>query len=234
MNNCSSVMFPNTPSTQPQRVSVSDVVIAGLPSCCSLFLLMYFWHKPRKFSRRLRMCGQLLATIISGCQGLIVYRMFQIFDCEDLFGSPGDWVALPLTGLIVFNLIVIFIIAPGFPLISSFFFLFLAFLSVFAIWGGSNLEHKSAGVYLMPSMEQFFCTLATTFVLHARGNRGNRGISRTSRTSRVSQITDDSGRQHSTVNGKRTKKSEVMSIDPLQKRTSPHHHLTLSHFYGSP
>ena len=149
------------------------------------------------FTRNMVALAKLTCAIGSVAQGFLVWRAFEIFDCESLFENPMSWVAIPLAALAISHVIVILSLSRRVPRTCALLALLLAGAFAFGEYAGRNLQQTS-GVQLLVPFQQIYCIFVVCFLT---------GVQR--RGAAVA------ARKADTPN---KKNRTLKSIDPLQRR----------------
>lgn len=164
---CPNVMFPDYTSDPPARSSPTMLVVASLPAAVSLLLWAIFEgrrNKPR-FTAGMILFGQVLALAATAAQGVLVYRLFSLLECDDLLSR--EWVAVPLAGGALLHLFLIAVVANRVPRLCSLLVLLAAAACVVLEYLGRNVVVTSAVQVLVP-IQQLYCVLLVTFLTHVK------------------------------------------------------------------
>ena len=194
---CSNELFPFYKETITTELLPGTIFIL-IPSSISFLLWLLLWCTKFRFitNVNIRIFFKLLAIFVSLEQGLLLYRIFEVFACEDLLPNAlSAWVFVAIAILAALHFVLIFICFDKFPFLTSGFVIDLGFVCVACEFLGRTLLVTNAVQYLFP-FQLGYGILSICVLFHAKGNPVTLSLPHVSK-----------------------KKNELKTIDPLQRRT---------------
>ena len=191
---CENRLYPDYDASLPSTTEPIDVVVLSIPTLATALLWIVFESRKCRvrFTTNMKILARLVIVAGSVAQGFLIWRMFEIFECENLFGSSKSWVAVPLATLTIVHLILVFSLFHRVPRLCALTSLSVAAACVAGEYAGRDVIQTSAVQLLVP-LQQLYCTFVVCFLTAQKKGR----------------VVADAGRRPTKT---------LKSIDPLQRR----------------
>lgn len=185
MDRCVDNLFPGYSSGLPTRATPLDVIVPSLPALTTLLLWVTLECTTRArstspFTPNMVHLGKLVALACTAGQAVLAHRVFTVFDCEATFPDPMDWVVLAIVLVVAVNLLTVFALAHRYPRACTLLTFVLAVACVGGEYAGRDLIATSAVQMLVP-VQQLYCVVLVTHLLHQWAGRDRRAPSHTGR-----------------------------------------------------
>ena len=164
MQNCTNILFPN--ENIDLDLTIAETVLVFTPSILSTMAWLICCCRVRaSFTETQRKIGQVWALVGVLAIGILVYRGFDILECEQTLENINVWTSMSIVSIFISACIIIFGIAPRLPLLCSGLMIDLAFASaILDVLGRNILESQS--VYILIPLQQILAGISATFVMH--------------------------------------------------------------------